>query len=324
MNSLTVLLLCTLAACVVSQEVISETCLLSKRGPNGKEIKYDINILSKLQNRVKSKKITENWVAEEFNALTEDGKDRDDFFYYINICVPLVNNQESGVPNGVGVYQVVADRPDNSHVAGTISGAKLASLRDGDLRYKFGPGDISKTSCNLSDINSCPKRSAEIILFCSDVGYGEPEFADEVNHLEYLFVWNMCAACPVGSLLREKCDVDPIDECRFIGGNSSLSTGTILFITALTLFLTYLTLGTLYNRFFLGARGIEQLPNHELWMSLCGKIGDGVAFVLQCGRPSNAKENTSVSYEKVTMDIEEDSSEGEDLEANKTTASGYN
>lgn len=58
------------------------------------------------QSLVRTNKLSENWVAEELNVLDVNGTSRDDFYYYINICVSLVNNQINNVPNGVGVYQV--------------------------------------------------------------------------------------------------------------------------------------------------------------------------------------------------------------------------
>ena len=40
----------------------------------------------------------------------------------------------------------------------------------------------------------------------------------------------------------------------------------------LVLFVTYLLIGTLYNRFVRGARGWEQIPNADSWGSCFGLI----------------------------------------------------
>ena len=73
------------------------------------------------------------------------------------------------------------------------------------------------------------------------------------------FVWHSCAACSLDDPVRQGCGPDPIDDCRFLGGHSGISTGTILLITFLVLFSFYFIIGLLYNRFIMGKTGMEQV-----------------------------------------------------------------
>ena len=49
---------------------------------------------------------------------------------------------------------------------------------------------------------------------------------------DYYFVWNTCAACPVGSDAREHCTEEPFRPCKFLGiDTSNTNPVSILFIT---------------------------------------------------------------------------------------------
>lgn len=104
-------------------------------------------------------------------------------------------------------------------------------------------------------------------------------FVDEYKHLEYLFVWNTCAACPVGNPIRDKCSPKPLDECNFLGGRS-MGTGTVLILAFVIIFTFYIVVGVLYKRFVLGASGVEQIPNVDMWCGCLESISLGCSSII--------------------------------------------
>lgn len=216
-----------------------------------------------------------NWYATETSSQSSRGP-RDDFIYYFSLCGTLLyaadNVEAITVPNAssVNMLQVVSNRTSDHfavHVVGYSQGSGLTSLSDGDLRYIFGPGDYA---------NHCgpgPRR-AIMLLFCSDTGIGTPVFSYENDYCEYVFVWNTCAACAMGTAVRDACPAIA-SSCGFAG---SLSTGSILLIVFFTFLGTYLIFGVLYQRFIAGARGWEQLPNFGFWSSCLSNAKGGCEF----------------------------------------------
>ncbi|XP_052867280.1 uncharacterized protein LOC128273375 [Anopheles cruzii] len=60
---------------------------------------------------------------------------------------------------------------------------------------------------------------------------------------------------------------------------SKPSTGTVLLIMLFISFLSYFLIGATVNAFYLGARGMEIIPNLDFWRSLPGLVRDGASFL---------------------------------------------
>lgn len=80
-----------------------------------------------------------------------------------------------------------------------------------------------------------------IMFFCDeptkDDPLGTPYFVDEFKTCEYVFVWNTCAACPLGHPYREKncgegANWEP-EGTGLFSGSGVTSPGTALLITVL-------------------------------------------------------------------------------------------
>eukprot|EP00045_Choanoeca_perplexa_P004795 m.40702 g.40702 ORF g.40702 m.40702 type:complete len:323 (+) comp12772_c0_seq1:3-971(+) len=264
-------------------------CTLTVQGSDGQE-NYDISILSKTSGDF----FTDNWVAEE-NARLE-GQFRSNYDYYINVCNDLVGVRDSVFKNkvkaGSSMLQVEQTddpkaREDSLKSGGTYVKAELRSIHKADLRYVMEDGDPSTTCNNSGSSENCPGRTTTILMFCADVGYGAPIFAEEVSHLNYFFVWHTCAACELSDPIRQQCGPKPIDSCGLINiDTGGLSTGAVLSITFFVLFGFYLVVGVLYNRYVVGKTGWEQMPNFEFWSSCFGYAGSGCKYVFSGGRSS--------------------------------------
>ncbi|EDO46637.1 predicted protein [Nematostella vectensis] len=63
---------------------------------------------------------------------------------------------------------------------------------------------------------------------------------------------------------------------------SSLSPGSIILIVFVIVACVYLFLGFLYQRFIVGAKGMEQIPNYNLWKNFGSLQADGCNFLCRC------------------------------------------
>lgn len=96
---------------------------------------------------------------------------------------------------------------------------------------------------------------------------------DPVDPLEcyYLFELNNDAACTVKP--------------------KHLSPGSIMLIILIVVGSIYITLGFLYQRFMVGAKGMEQIPHYNFWRD-CGSLqADGCNYMCRCSesRPTRYK-----------------------------------
>ncbi|XP_071109344.1 cation-dependent mannose-6-phosphate receptor-like [Haliotis cracherodii] len=64
---------------------------------------------------------------------------------------------------------------------------------------------------------------------------------------------------------------------------SNLSLGSIFIIVMFSLIAVYLFFGFLYQRFVLGAKGMEQVPNYGFWLDFGNLQADGCNFVCRTG-----------------------------------------
>ncbi|KXJ08248.1 Cation-dependent mannose-6-phosphate receptor [Exaiptasia diaphana] len=117
-----------------------------------------------------------------------------------------------------------------------------------------------------------PRKSSVMVTCDPDATKGTfrlvEEFRDANDSIKvdcyYLFELNNKAACTV----------KPADN--------SLSPGSILLIVFLIVGGVYLVLGFLYQRFVAGAKGLEQIPNYQMWTTFGGLQADGCNFICRC------------------------------------------
>lgn len=209
---------------------------------------------------------------------------------------------------------------DITHVLARFgSNTNLTVVKDNDLRLRMGDGDES----DHHDPN-CPERSVDIIFFCAETdcgtnpqsgGLGSPVFVDEFKKCEYVFVWNTCAACPVGHPARENCGrARRSAGASAPGAISTMSPGGVLLITVAVLFSVYLVAGFAYNRFVNGERGLNQIPHYEFWSGFFNNVSaaPGAIAGLFIGKPKPS--SISQNFNSGLLDDEDDEDELEDAE----------
>jgi hypothetical protein len=236
---------------------IGEWCNLQKINSDGVVQKYDLTPLQKNLN-----KPTDSYRDSNYKIQLRSSKGNDDQDYFINVCAPLAGfSHPSWDVNKLGYVAAWEENPDNSnrsHVLASVNGAQLESLRDNDLRMTMKDG----SSCR--GLEPAATRKVVIALTCSDVGLGDgPVFLEEYNTCEYTFIWNSCAACPLGHPYRNR-------NC----GPGTVQTMTLppfktLFWLVVVLLGIYCVVGVGYNRIIGGARGVEQIPHTAFWSACC-------------------------------------------------------
>ncbi|XP_020626341.1 cation-dependent mannose-6-phosphate receptor-like [Orbicella faveolata] len=183
-----------------------------------------------------------------------------DYKYIINICP-----KNSG--DSRAVQQHGFKWPDSSKwtTVGQYEGAHVTGGTDW-LMIKYFRGDKYMHHCSGVD------RLAVILITC-DPGEqkGTMKIIEEyrnrsssTNPLEcyYLFELNHDAACTVKP--------------------KHLSAGSIFLIILIVTGSVYLSLGFLYQRYVVGAKGLEQIPNYTFWSNFGSLQADGCNFMCRC------------------------------------------
>lgn len=181
--------------------------------------------------------------------------------YYVGICTDAIAGQ-AGQDSKEGVVQVkLADR--SRHIIGRYSTTGVMAGTNW-VYLEYGDGD----KYNSPEHCERGKRKAVILFTCDpDATDATPmrmleEQTDMKTGCYYLFEM----ARP------EVCENAP-------SSGSFLSIGSIILIVFFCVACVYLVAGGLYQRFILGAKGIEQIPNYEFWKDFGNLQADGCDFV---------------------------------------------
>ncbi|XP_067658543.1 cation-dependent mannose-6-phosphate receptor-like [Haliotis asinina] len=86
--------------------------------------------------------------------------------------------------------------------------------------------------------------------------------------------------------------------------SSNLSLGSIFIIVFFSLIAVYLFFGFLYQRFVLGAKGMEQIPNYSFWVDFGNLQADGCNFVCRSGENRGPRTYKGVGDDQLD-DVEE-------------------
>eukprot|EP00041_Stephanoeca_diplocostata_P018349 m.383810 g.383810 ORF g.383810 m.383810 type:complete len:408 (-) comp20984_c0_seq3:209-1432(-) len=301
----------------VLQKIANNEKCVASRVQNGSTLLWDLSVLEKKTN---PNDPDTNFRVLNYQASLRGKDNADDRDYYINVCAGLADYDDADV----AAYE---EAPNNgtgtSHVLGRLENSQLISLKDDDLRMQLPDGDPS----DHGDAE-CPARSVDIIFFCQDAscgpaasnnGLGSPVFLDEFVKCKYVFVWNTCAACPLGHPSRENCGGDmqsyctKENPCGADTSSVSASPGTVIVITVAAFVGVYLVVGVMYNRFVNGARGVEQLPNYSFWGSLCSNIASGPGGLVRMARGRKVNK-ISQNFHGGLLDDDDDEEDLEDAE----------
>ncbi|XP_029959045.1 cation-dependent mannose-6-phosphate receptor [Salarias fasciatus] len=231
-----------------------------------------------------SKSETEQKVLSRLEPLTnrnfsaQDADGEDHYTYVFQLC-----GDAGGVP-GAGVVQVKKDQTPK--IIGRYNSTQAIGGSDWVMLI-YRNGDKYNQHC------SGEMRNAFIMISCDrNTEVGELRVAMEDNEKEhdcfYLFELDSSSVCPVIE--------------------SQLSAGSIILIIAMCLLAVYLIGGFLYQRLIVGAKGMEQFPNHAFWVEVGNLVADGCDFVCR-----SRSRDEAPAYRGVTAEpLEEDQDERDD------------
>jgi cation-dependent mannose-6-phosphate receptor len=154
------------------------------------------------------------------------------------------------------------------------------------LELLYTDGDKYRQHCDQE------KRKTRIMFVCDpDAGKGKPIFLEENRDDQdcaYLFEWSTSLVCA--------------------GASNGLSPGSITLIVLFSVVVAYLLFGFLYQRFVVGAKGMEQIPNFTFWRKVGNLSADGCDMVCRCS------EKAPPAKYKIHENLKDEDDDDEDSE----------
>ncbi|XP_013783625.1 cation-dependent mannose-6-phosphate receptor-like isoform X2 [Limulus polyphemus] len=133
------------------------------------------------------------------------------------------------------------------------------------ILLSYSNGDPYSQHCKQTN------RTTNIMIVCDPVNLKgkfqilEERKKKETGYCYYLFELSSSIACTI----------TPVKK--------GLSSGSIFCIIFFTLIGIYFSVGFLYKRLVIGAKGIEQVPNYSFWKDFGNLQADGCDFICRCG-----------------------------------------
>lgn len=184
----------------------------------------------------------------------------DSYVYNIGICATARDYDPDKGP--IGAVQISKKTQETKELGRYDS----ADIKGGSnwVMLEYSEGDKYNSHCSQG------KRKTVIMIICSEKETkGVARLIEENNNKSadcyYLFEIDHSAVCPKSK------------------DHSGLGTGSIIFIVVLIALVLYFTIGFGYQRYVVGAKGIEQIPNFSFWR-YCGNLqADGCNYICRCG-----------------------------------------
>ncbi|CAF0850727.1 unnamed protein product [Rotaria sp. Silwood1] len=176
--------------------------------------------------------------------------------YFIGIC--------SSPNNSADDTAIIQKENSSSHVLGKLDQVNLVRGDDWIL-LTYKDGDPYKDACNNST------RSASIMFVCGQNKANLTilqEHTSTDHHCNYMFQLRVPEMCP------------PVEK------NNKLSGSAIFLIIFFSVTAAYLFVGAVFMHVKHGARGIDHIPNLEMWRKLGNLAADGCEFCCRCERTS--------------------------------------
>ncbi|KAJ3597840.1 hypothetical protein NHX12_001356 [Muraenolepis orangiensis] len=228
--------------------------------------------------KLRSESVSERSVLSRLELLTKQNftvevkEDKKIYTYFFQLC---------GDANGVKGAGVIQTESGKTTIIGRYNATETYGGSDWVMLI-YGSGDGYDSHC------SHEMRRAIVMISCdkkADVGKFKvvKEDRDRQQNCFYLFELDSSTLCPVEE--------------------SHISTGTIIIIIGICLLAVYLIGGFLYQRLVVGAKGMEQFPNHAFWVEFGNLTADGCDFVCRSRPREEAPNYRGVATEP--MDEEE-------------------
>ncbi|XP_072279938.1 cation-dependent mannose-6-phosphate receptor [Pyxicephalus adspersus] len=195
----------------------------------------------------------------KFETSSKEGEDA---YVYTFVMCGRVNSSKS---TNEGLVQSKVGSSETS-VIGRINDTHILSGTDWIMLF-YKSGDKYDGHCDKEP------RKAMVMISCNKntLGDGFTIISEERNKSRdcfYLFEMDSSLACPPEE--------------------SHLSVGSILLIVFAVLLAVYIIGGFIYQRFVVGAKGIEQFPNITFWQEFGNLVADGCDFVCR-SRPRSSE-----------------------------------
>lgn len=241
-----------------------------------------------------------------------------DHLYYFGVCTEAEhakNVNEAFVQiNKQTNVQIVLGRLDDVDIEGFGTESK-------GIRIFYKHGDKYKHACNKAERNSVlyilcnPNNSSDVFEMIEENNNRE---GDSCSYIFQLKTPLMCTENNSSSTTTTtKTTVMTTNSPSSVtaagnatgttvvpGGGKANKIGfvvIVLFVVFGVMFV-YFLVGTMYMRYVRQARGIEQLPHHEVWQSIGAKSTECCSYVFRCGKVRSEVRN----YEHISDRLSDD------------------
>lgn len=232
-----------------------------------------------------------------------------DHRYYIGVCTQADNakniNEAFIQVNKVTKKQVVLGRLDDVDLEGFGADSK-------GIRVHYKHGDNYPNACNKAERNSVlyilcnPNNSSDLFEMIEE---NNDRVGDTCSYIFQLRTPIMCSSHASNSSTT----ISPMTTNTYpnatttaneTGGKPTSRWGVASVITLIMIasLCVYFLVGTMYMRYVKQARGIEQLPNHEIWQTIGIKSADCCNYVCRCGKVRSEIRN----YEHISDRLSDD------------------
>lgn len=256
----------------------ADTCTLNRSSPNEKIY------LNKVMNLDKKQFVWED----------------KDHMYYFGVCTKAANAQ-----NVDEAFVQINKENKNQVVIGRLNDVDLEGFggQTEGIRIHYKNGDKYPNECNHAN------RNAVVYVLCNPYNSSDVFQMVEENHHREGFS-NSCAY--VFQLLTPLMCSNTTTPCSKNNSNpepnaptrksSRLGFVSIIFLVILGVLFIYFTVGSMYMRYVKQARGIEQLPHHEIWQTIGARFSDCFSYICRCGKTSSEIRN----YEHISDQLSDD------------------
>jgi len=182
----------------------------------------------------------------------------DHYSYEIGICADADEAESSLLSPGV----IQTDSSGAKKVVGRYNETEIMAGTNW-IMIEYEGGDHFGSHCAKE------ARRANIFITCNlkeknGIARVLEENNDKTNDCYYLFEIEHIAACPEQPA-------------------PGLSAGAVVVIVLLMVFGLYFFCGFLFQRYYRGAKGLEQIPNFSVWRYVGNLSADGCNYVCRCG-----------------------------------------
>lgn len=213
-----------------------------------------------------------------------------DHMYYFGVCTQAANAK-----NVNEAFVQINKKSNNSVVLGRLDDVDIEGFgtESPGIRVHYMHGDTYPNSCNKAE------RASVVYILCNPNNSSDLfEMIEENNDREgatcgYEFQLRTPLMCKNTTTNETTQNVNKHTKWGFV---------SIVLLVILGVLFVYFLVGTIYKRYVQQARGIEQLPHHEIWQSLGLKSADCCNYVCRCGkRPSEIR-----NYEHISDRLSDD------------------